>query len=300
MTALGHVQRGGSPTAYDRVLATRYGLLAADLVLARAVRRDGGAARAPTSSPCPLAGRRARSCARSRASCTTWPRPSSGRRLAGARGLVRCRPRPVDAERGAASAGARRRRSLGPPRLRPGAHRARRAARGARGRPAVRVHRPALRVRRLRADRARHGQHARGCSARRGAAGVPVFHTVVEWRDEKELGLWTIKLPPCAEITPGSRWAQVDERLWDDVGRAAAEEVAVVLPRHAADLAAHGPCSATPSSSRAARRPDACGRRPSTPSPTACARSCRRTASATRAATRTSPTCATCTAATPR
>ena len=29
---LGHVQRGGSPTAYDRVLATRYGLLAADLV----------------------------------------------------------------------------------------------------------------------------------------------------------------------------------------------------------------------------------------------------------------------------
>ena len=48
------------------------------------------------------------------------------------------------------------------------------------------------------------------------AAGVPVFHTVVEWRDEKELGLWTIKLPPCAKITPGSRWAQVDARLWDD------------------------------------------------------------------------------------
>jgi maleamate amidohydrolase len=48
------------------------------------------------------------------------------------------------------------------------------------------------------------------------AAGVPVFHTVVEWRDEKELGLWTIKLPPCAEITPGSRWAEVDGRLWDE------------------------------------------------------------------------------------
>jgi len=32
---LGHLQRGGSPTAYDRVLATRYGLLAADLA------RDG-------------------------------------------------------------------------------------------------------------------------------------------------------------------------------------------------------------------------------------------------------------------
>jgi len=33
VTTLGHLQRGGSPTAYDRVLATRYGLLAADLAL---------------------------------------------------------------------------------------------------------------------------------------------------------------------------------------------------------------------------------------------------------------------------
>ena len=32
MTVLGHVQRGGSPTPRDRVLATRYGLKAADLV----------------------------------------------------------------------------------------------------------------------------------------------------------------------------------------------------------------------------------------------------------------------------
>src|SRR4029453_17884137 len=31
-TVLGHVQRGGTPTARDRVLATRYGLKAADLV----------------------------------------------------------------------------------------------------------------------------------------------------------------------------------------------------------------------------------------------------------------------------
>jgi phosphofructokinase-like protein len=31
-TVLGHVQRGGSPTAHDRVLATRFGLRAADLV----------------------------------------------------------------------------------------------------------------------------------------------------------------------------------------------------------------------------------------------------------------------------
>ncbi|MCH8272514.1 MAG: 6-phosphofructokinase, partial [Candidatus Marinimicrobia bacterium] len=29
---LGHIQRGGSPTAYDRVLATRFGLAAADYV----------------------------------------------------------------------------------------------------------------------------------------------------------------------------------------------------------------------------------------------------------------------------
>ena len=34
VTVLGHLQRGGSPTAYDRVLATRYGLLAADLAMA--------------------------------------------------------------------------------------------------------------------------------------------------------------------------------------------------------------------------------------------------------------------------
>src|SRR4029453_8516665 len=32
LTVLGHVQRGGSPAPRDRVLATRYGLKAADLV----------------------------------------------------------------------------------------------------------------------------------------------------------------------------------------------------------------------------------------------------------------------------
>ncbi len=32
VTALGYVQRGGTPTAYDRVLATRYGVAAADAV----------------------------------------------------------------------------------------------------------------------------------------------------------------------------------------------------------------------------------------------------------------------------
>jgi maleamate amidohydrolase len=48
------------------------------------------------------------------------------------------------------------------------------------------------------------------------AAGVPVFHTIVAWDSPRDIGLWTIKLPPCAEITSDSRWAQVDERLWDD------------------------------------------------------------------------------------
>lgn len=32
VTILGHIQRGGSPTAFDRVLATRYGVAAADLL----------------------------------------------------------------------------------------------------------------------------------------------------------------------------------------------------------------------------------------------------------------------------
>ena len=32
-TTLGHIQRGGTPTAYDRVLATRYGMAAVDSVL---------------------------------------------------------------------------------------------------------------------------------------------------------------------------------------------------------------------------------------------------------------------------
>jgi phosphofructokinase-like protein len=34
VTTLGHLQRGGTPTAYDRILATRYGLLAGELALA--------------------------------------------------------------------------------------------------------------------------------------------------------------------------------------------------------------------------------------------------------------------------
>jgi 6-phosphofructokinase 1 len=33
-TVLGHVQRGGPPTPFDRILATQYGIRAAELVLA--------------------------------------------------------------------------------------------------------------------------------------------------------------------------------------------------------------------------------------------------------------------------
>ena len=42
---LGHVQRGGTPTAFDRVLATRFGLHAVDAVHDGRVRHDGRAAR---------------------------------------------------------------------------------------------------------------------------------------------------------------------------------------------------------------------------------------------------------------
>jgi 6-phosphofructokinase 1 len=34
VTVLGHIQRGGSPTAFDRVLGTRFGVKAVELVLA--------------------------------------------------------------------------------------------------------------------------------------------------------------------------------------------------------------------------------------------------------------------------
>jgi maleamate amidohydrolase len=49
------------------------------------------------------------------------------------------------------------------------------------------------------------------------AGGVPVFQTVVAWRkDGSDMGLWTVKLPRLTEVTLGSRWAEVDERVWDD------------------------------------------------------------------------------------
>ena len=36
MSVLGHIQRGGTPTAFDRVLATRLGVAAADLAVSGA------------------------------------------------------------------------------------------------------------------------------------------------------------------------------------------------------------------------------------------------------------------------
>jgi maleamate amidohydrolase len=57
---------------------------------------------------------------------------------------------------------------------------------------------------------------ARVCAAAR-EAGVPVFQTVVAWREDgADIGLWPVKLPILAEVTLGSRWAQVDARVWDD------------------------------------------------------------------------------------
>ena len=31
---------------------------------------------------------------------------------------------------------------------------------------------------------------------------MPVFHTIVAWKDEKDIGLWTIKLPPARRSRP--------------------------------------------------------------------------------------------------
>ena len=49
---LGHIQRGGTPTAFDRVLATRFGVARDRRRPRRAVGDDAGAARRPRSSSC--------------------------------------------------------------------------------------------------------------------------------------------------------------------------------------------------------------------------------------------------------
>jgi maleamate amidohydrolase len=49
------------------------------------------------------------------------------------------------------------------------------------------------------------------------SSGVPVYQTVVAWRDDgSDIGLWPIKLPRLREVTLDSRWARVDDRVWDD------------------------------------------------------------------------------------
>ena len=42
MVVLGHIQRGGAPTAFDRILATRITHHATELLIAGKARRDGG------------------------------------------------------------------------------------------------------------------------------------------------------------------------------------------------------------------------------------------------------------------
>ena len=51
---LGHVQRGGTPTAFDRVLSTRFGVAAIDLVHDRRLGPDGRGPRAADIVPAPL------------------------------------------------------------------------------------------------------------------------------------------------------------------------------------------------------------------------------------------------------
>ena len=55
---LGHIQRGGTPTAFDRVLATRFGLHAIDAVHETATGGKWWPCVAPTSSESRLPKRR--------------------------------------------------------------------------------------------------------------------------------------------------------------------------------------------------------------------------------------------------
>jgi maleamate amidohydrolase len=47
-------------------------------------------------------------------------------------------------------------------------------------------------------------------------SGVPVYHTIVAWEHEADMGIWSLKIPFLESCTPDSHWAQVDARLWDD------------------------------------------------------------------------------------
>ena len=80
VTILGHVQRGGTPTAFDRVLATRFGIAAIDAVHDGDVRHDGRAAAASDIVRVPIDDARARAQDR---------RPRAARR---GRGVLRLSP----------------------------------------------------------------------------------------------------------------------------------------------------------------------------------------------------------------
>ena len=73
---LGHVQRGGTPTAFDRVLSTRFGIARDRRRPRRRLRPDGRAALRSDRAGADGRGRRASSSS-STPSSTTWPRCSS-------------------------------------------------------------------------------------------------------------------------------------------------------------------------------------------------------------------------------
>ena len=90
---LGHIQRGGTPTAFDRVLATRLGVAAIDAAHERPLGDDAGAsrhadrARAPERGGGEPADRPARGL-RGRRAVLRAERPSRGRGRLGAAAIV--------------------------------------------------------------------------------------------------------------------------------------------------------------------------------------------------------------------
>ena len=86
-TVLGHVQRGGTPTAFDRVLATRFGIARDPRGGRGRVRRDGGPAR-HGHRPGAARARRPASSSWCRPSATPRPRSSSAEALLARRGAA--------------------------------------------------------------------------------------------------------------------------------------------------------------------------------------------------------------------
>ena len=89
-TVLGHIQRGGTPTAFDRVLATRLGLAAIDAANESQLGHDARAARhAHRAGAAHRGGGRA--CAPCRSRTTRPRRPSSAEKPAQSRLLFAAR-----------------------------------------------------------------------------------------------------------------------------------------------------------------------------------------------------------------